>query len=183
MRIRVLFATVEGQTEKIAGFAAETATQHGHAADLVNIDGPAPVAVQRTDVTILAAPVHQRRHPRSFEAFVAANTEALNAGRTLLLSVSMSAAFPEGREEAQDYMTEMLMRTGLNPAGHALVAGAIRTSKYDYFAAQVVRHVVMRDRDYDAAATEHEFTDWTALASTIEGFLDAASGAAARQEG
>ncbi len=88
-----------------------------------------------------------------------------------MISVSLSAAFPEGMEEAQDYVTEMNMRTGLTPDSQILAAGAIRTGKYDYFAQQVVRYVVLRGRKFDPGADEHEFTDWVGLAAGISEFL------------
>ena len=88
-----------------------------------------------------------------------------------MLSISLSAAFPEGLEDAQDYLTEMKMRADFEPDEELLVAGAIRTNKYDYFASQIVRHVVLRGRDFDADAGEHEFTDWEKLTSKIKAFL------------
>ncbi|MFC6585270.1 hypothetical protein [Sulfitobacter aestuariivivens] len=89
------------------------------------------------------------------------------------MSISLSAAFPDGLEEAGEYVTEMLMRTRLKPDKTLLVAGAVRTSQYDYFATQVIRHVVMRGREYDASAGEHEFTDWGAISDGVRAFLNA----------
>ncbi len=63
------------------------------------------------------------------------------------------------------------MRTGLSPDVEALVAGAVRSSRYDYFAREVVRHVVLRGRDYDPDRRDHEFTDWQALSATLAEFL------------
>ncbi|MGR3540641.1 MAG: hypothetical protein ACU0BS_04340 [Hasllibacter sp.] len=44
----------------------------------------------------------ERRHPKAFEATVAALGDELAAIPTLVLSVSMSAAFREGRSDAVD---------------------------------------------------------------------------------
>lgn len=171
MKVLILYATVEGQTGKIAGFAEEVVSKLGHEPVLVDTDGPADLDLDGVDAAILAAPVHQRRHPRNFEALLEAYSGELNRIRTLLLSVSLSAAFPEGRDEANDYVVEMKMRTGMKPDAESLVAGAVRTGQYDYFAMQVVRHVVFRNRDFDPTTGEHEFTDWAELSSTIEAFL------------
>lgn len=51
----------------------------------------------------------------------------------------MSAAFLEGHNEAQDY-----------------------------YATQVLRHVVLRERRYNPAVQLHEFTDWEALSLLLE---------------
>ena len=62
------------------------------------------------------------------------------------------------------------MRTDFTPDAEFLVAGAVQTGKYDYFASQVVRHVVLRDREANPAK-EHEFTDWAALSKAVAAFL------------
>ena len=63
------------------------------------------------------------------------------------------------------------MRTGFTPTFEACVAGAVKSSSYDYFAAQIVHHVVLRDRNFDPNVKEHEFTDWPKLALKVNEFL------------
>ena len=90
---------------------------------LIDADDPEQISFDGVDAVILAASVHQRRHPRNFEALLVAHKAELDKRRTLLLSVSLNAAFPEGLEEAQDYVDEMKMRTGFEPDDELLVAG------------------------------------------------------------
>jgi menaquinone-dependent protoporphyrinogen oxidase len=172
MTILVLYATCEGQTGKIARFVKRESRATGHEVTMADAMEPtAEIPIERADAVILAAPVHERRHPEPFEVLLRAERETLAKKRTLMLSVSLSAAFPEGREEAQDYLDEMKMRTGFTPDAEALVAGAVRTREYDFFASQLVRHVVLRGRPYDPSKGEHEFTDWTALHATLSAFF------------
>lgn len=172
MTALILYATHEGQTGKIARFVETELRKSGVETRLADaLDTTTDIDFAGVDTVILAAPVHERRHPKLFEAFLTAQQEALERRRTLMLSVSLSAAFPEGLEEAEEYLIEMKMRCRFDPDAEALVAGAVRTSKYDYFASQLVRHVVLRDRDYDPAQGEYEFTDWAALRKTLSEFL------------
>ena len=171
MKVLIPFATVEGQTGKIARFIADEVTKLGHDYVLVDTDDTEEIKFKGIDAVILAAPVHQRRHPKSFEVFLQAAHEPLSKLDTLMISVSLSAAFPAGLEEAAEYLTEMKMRTNFSPSAEILTAGAVRISKYDYFAMQVIRHVVLRNHEYDASAGEHEFTDWDALATGVAEFL------------
>ena len=172
MRVIIIFASIEGQTGKIARFARHRLCAAGHDVALFEAaDRTARIDLDGADRIILAAPVHERRHPAAFEAFLAAHRRALDARPTLLLSVSLSAAFPEGVEEAEDYVIELTMRTRFIPTRHALVAGAIRTSRYDYFARAVVRHVVLRGRRHDPLEEEHEFTDWARLERSLARFM------------
>ncbi|WP_099826167.1 flavodoxin domain-containing protein [Oceaniglobus indicus] len=176
MHVVILYATVEGQTGKIARFAEETLGAAGHSVTTVDAMNPsARLDIDGADAVILAAPVHERRHPTEFEVLLAARKDDLNRVPTLMLSVSLSAAFPEGMREAKDYLVEMEMRTGFTPTTEVPIAGAVRTRSYDYFAAQLVRHVVLRDRDYDPAQGEHEFTDWPALAGILTDFTTQSS--------
>ena len=172
MNVMMVFSTIEGQTGKIAKFLENLIGEEGHEAALVDAEEAEATNFDGVEAVILAAPVHERRHPRKFEAFVAAHAEELAERRSLLLSVSLSAAFPEGMGEAQDYATEMCMRTDLAPDETLLVAGAVRTDAYDYYSKHVLQHVVLRNRDFDPSGVErHEFTDWDVLATKTRGFL------------
>ncbi len=178
MTVLIAFGTVEGQTGKIAETVAGLARDAGEEVVLFDTsDRIAEVSFEGVDTCILAASVHERRHPKPFEVFVSGNIDELSKRPTLFLSVSLSAAFDEGRDDAQDYLDEMKLRTGLNPDGELLVAGAIRTANCDYYATQVLRHVVLRDRPVDPASGDREFTDWDELAKTTTAFLAKAAAA------
>ena len=173
MTLLIAYGTIEGQTGKIARFVDELARAKGVETRLFDTaDRTGEVSFRGVDKVILAASVHERRHPKPFEVFVGANASALKDRKTLLLSVSLSAAFPEGLDEARDYADEMKLRTGLDPDEELLVAGAVRTGRYDFYAMQVVRYVVLKDRDFDPGQSEHEFTDWDQLEKTVTKFLD-----------
>lgn len=173
MTILIAFATIEGQTGKIARFVESEIRKARHDVVIFDIaDAARSISFDGVDKVILAAPVHERRHPVAFEAFLAGHRHELQSRRTFLISVSLSAAFQDGLEEAHDYVVEMKMRTKFSPDCEALVAGAVRGDSYDHFQSQVVRHVVLRDRDYDpGVGVEQEFTDWHALSGATASFL------------
>jgi len=172
MNVLIVFATIEGQTGKVARFIECEIQKAGHEAFIFDVSEETQSnSFEGVDKVVLAAPVHERRHPKSFEVFLASQRHELEARQTLLISVSLSAAFEDGLEEANDYVVEMKMRTGFTPDTEVLVAGAVRSDSYDYFQSQVVRHVVLRDRNYDPGKSEQEFTDWHALSATLMDFL------------
>ncbi len=172
MKTLIIYGSVEGQTRKIARFAAEKITEMGHEVEVIDADDPAGIAFDGVEAVILAASVHQRRHPRNFEALITAQAADLAKAKTLLISVSLNAAFPEGRDEAAEYLAEMEMRTNFKPDEEMLLGGAVRTAHYDYFAMQVLRHVIMRDKPFDPSVSDHEFTDWDALSAQLKSFLN-----------
>lgn len=174
MAVLIAYGTIEGQTGKIAQFLEDVVRKMGESVDLYDTsDRTEDVDLAAYDKIILAASVHERRHPQDFEVFVTARRKELNEKETLLLSVSLNAAFEEGQEEAQDYMDEMKMRTEFEPKAELRVAGAVRASSYGYYETQVLRHVVLRGREVDPAVKEYEFTDWDALANSVKSFLSA----------
>lgn len=172
MKILIIFETVEGHTRKVVEFVEDRLRDKGHTVQLFNAeDQTAPLSFAAMDKIILAAPVHERRHPRNFEMLITASKEDLEARPSLFISVSLKASFAEGLDEAQDYLTEMEMRTGFKPTRELLVAGAVRTESYGYFEQQVIRNVVLNGREIELVDGVREFTDWDALGQAIDAFL------------
>ncbi|MEL7258390.1 MAG: flavodoxin domain-containing protein [Pseudomonadota bacterium] len=172
MKILIVFETVEGQTQKIAEFVEHHLSAAGHDVQVFNTaNRTSPIDLEDFDGIVLAAPVHERRHPKAFEVFVAASREDLGKRKTLFLSVSLKAAFAEGQEEAWDYLTEMKMRTGFAPSREAIVPGAVRTESYDYFEKQVLSNVVLGGRKVDLVDGVREFTDWDKLRAEVNAFV------------
>jgi len=169
MKILMAFESIEGQTRKISEFAAQHLRAQLHSVEMFNTqDKLAPQTLDGFDKVVLAAPVHERRHPQSFEVFVSTSKVALAPLQTLLISVSLKAAFPECRPEAQEYLTEMKMRTGFTPDMEMLVAGAVRPGSYGYFKTQVVRNVLLADQEIELVDGEREFTDWAELGAGLD---------------
>ncbi|WP_171126445.1 MULTISPECIES: flavodoxin domain-containing protein [unclassified Ruegeria] len=172
MTVLIAFATVEGQTAKIARFISSVAKNAGFNAKLINTDEMSShVSLDDVVKVVLLAPVHERRYPESFEAFVASNRDALMKRKSLVLSIGLKAAFVSGREEARDYLNEMLMRTGFEPDATALVAGAVKPENYGYFEREILKHVVLLGRKIDPQDGVREFTDWDELTSIVIDFL------------
>ena len=172
MNVLIIFETGAGQTAKIAQAVATQARQIGHVVTVHDLsDTAADLPISGADRIILAAPVHERRHPKAFEAMLATRGKEISARPSLMLSVSLKAAFVDGLEEARDYLIEMEMRTGFKPTQEALVAGALRPSSYDYYQSQIVRHVALEGQDVELQEGATEFTDWDALHQTVALFL------------
>jgi menaquinone-dependent protoporphyrinogen oxidase len=174
MKVLIAYATTEGQTRKIAEKIANQVRELGHVAELADIERKRRgINIDEFDAVIIAASVHQRDHQDAIEVFVTACRAALNAKPTMFLSVSLSAAFDEGRGEALDYVARFVGQTGWTPGVSLPVAGALRNEAYDYFQQQILEHVVLKNREVDRLERNHEFTDWKALSDAVEAFLRA----------
>ena len=172
MQIAVIFESLEGQTKKIAAFVEDRLQKAGHDVQLFDAaDRNASLELDQVEKVVLAAPVHERRHPKEFEVLLAAESEALNALPTMMLSVSLKASLKEGMDEAQEYVTEMSMRCGVSFDREVLVAGAVRTESYGYFESQIIHNVVLDGVAVDLVDGVREFTDWTALGDQVDQFV------------
>ena len=171
MHMLIAYSTIEGQSGKIAQFAADHMASHGHQTTVLNLDdsGTTPDLTSVQGV-ILVGSVHERRHSPALETFMQARRVWLAVRPVMFISVSLSAAFERGREEAQDYVVETQMRTGFAADEVVLAAGAVKPGSYDYFAQSVVRFVVLNDRAFEMGASDHEFTDWAELTIRLERF-------------
>lgn len=179
MSILIAYGTVEGQTKKVAQFVEKQLREAGEDVAVFDTsDRFSEPSFDGVNKVVLAASVHERRHPKDFETFVYSNREVWAEKATLFLSVSLKAAFEDEIGEAQDYVDEMSLRTGLTPDAQILVPGAIHSASYDYYASQILRHVVLKGQTFDPNVRDYEFTDWDALAKGVDEFLNGVPGAA-----
>ncbi len=172
MKILIIYGTTEGQTQIITERVAAQLREGGHDAELYNAARrPGDLVISAYDKIIIAGSVHQQRHQRSLEIFVLSNLAQLKTMSTMFLSVSLSAAFEDGRPDAQRYVDEFFAYTGWQATQTLLIAGALRYDQYDFFMEQIVNHVVLKDREVKGPMGDHEFTDWNALSQSIKAFL------------
>jgi menaquinone-dependent protoporphyrinogen oxidase len=176
MKVLVAFGTTEGQTQKIAKHVAEKVLESGHEVELYDCSRRLRGHEFGTiDATIVAASVHQKDHQESVVAFATAHQKELDAKPSAFISVSLSAAFEDGKKDASGYAERFVEATGWQPAFTHLAAGALKYSEYDFFKEQIIRHIVMAGRQIPPDQKDGEFTDWAALDSFIAEFLQSAS--------
>ena len=116
MRVLIAYATTEGQTRKIATTIAGQVRGQGHDVRLVDIASkPSDVHPDDFDAIIIAASVHQEKHQEDIEAFVSASKNVLATKPTMFVSISLAAAFEEGREDAERYIASFKRTAAGNP--------------------------------------------------------------------
>jgi len=176
MNILIAYGTSEGQTRKIADYAATVMGESGH--DVVLCDST--MVTRRLDVSmfdaiIIAGSVHQERHQESIIDFVIAHHDVLNSKPTAFISVSLSAVLELGKEDAQNYIDRFLTTTKWKPGRILPIGGALRYSEYDYFKQQIIKFIVIKGGGETSPGKDYEFTDWEVLTRFINDFLTFAS--------
>ena len=170
-RILILYATVEGQTARIAERIAQRLRGQGHTAETHRADNlPAGLNPAAFDGVIVGSSIHYSRHPGYLCALVRRHREALDLRPSAFFSVSLSAGGPGAKPEAaQRYLDNFLRQVDWQPALTATFAGALQYSKYGIFKRWLMRMIVgIAGGDTDPTR-DYEYTDWDA----VERFADA----------
>jgi len=175
MNVLIVYGTTEGQTRKIAEWTATHVRKLGHEVELRDSASPPSDSDLATfDAFIVAASVHQERHQDTIINFAIAHHDLLNAKPAAFISVSLSAVLEDEKKEAQKYVDRFVSVTGWEPRMSLLLGGALRFTDYDYFQEQIVKFIVMKSGAAESTEHDQEFTDWNALASFLDRFLEIA---------
>jgi menaquinone-dependent protoporphyrinogen oxidase len=168
----ILYATIEGQTARIAERIAQALRDRGHAAETCPAkEGPAGLEVAKYDGVIVGAPIHYGRHPAYLRSLVRNQRAALEARPSAFFSVSLSGGGPGAKPKAaRRYLEVFLRQTGWQPQQTATFAGALRFSKYGAFKRMLmVMFVGLGGGDTDTSR-DYEYTDWDAVERFAETF-------------
>lgn len=173
MRVLVFYATVEGQTRKIAETIAKQAENDGHEVIVTDANQLGFVGAGTYDATIMCAPVHMHRYPSPFVHFAHEWKDALNSRPSAFVSVSLAIASksPEERKEAENIASELLQSTGWAPRTVHNCAGALKYTEYDFFKRWMMKRVADKEGSPTDTSQDYEMTDWAGLEVFVEQFL------------
>ena len=174
MRILIVYASTEGQTQKICCFAFHRLTAGVHSVALVAADASHGIDPGGFDAAILAASIHAGRYQKSLIEFATRHATALNEMKSLFLSVSLAAAGEDETEWAdlERIASEFSTETGWSPSRVEHVAGAFRFGEYDFFKAWAMRWIESQKDSDVRPGTDKEYTDWPKLEAILDAWSD-----------
>jgi menaquinone-dependent protoporphyrinogen oxidase len=176
--VTIAYATVEGQTRRIAEAVAATVRAAGHRPELIEAHPGERFWLDEADAAILCAPVHGGRYPPEFEALASDWAERLDRIPSAFVSVTLAILGDAAeRKEAEGYAEAFEDHTGWRPRRVHHAAGALRYSAYDFLKRWIMRRVA-HDKGI-ASDADQEFTDWPALEAFVRAFLAEAAPASA----
>ena len=173
MKIVIVYATTDGQTRKIARFAADRLADAGHAVELLTAADAEGLDLARFAGAVLAGSLHGGGFQKDLAEFAGAQTTGLAAVPTLFLPVSLSAAGTDAQDWAglHKCVADFLAQTKWAPTQVVHVAGAFRFSEYDFFRAWAMRRIADQKGEAMDPSGDREYTDWAALGAALDGFL------------
>lgn len=173
MYLLIAYATTDGQTRKIARFAADRLAGAGHSVELLNLADADEVDLSRFDAAILAGSLHAGGYQKALVHYVSGAKVSLAQMPTLFLAVSLSAAGndPEDWAGLRKCLADFETDTGWTPGRVEHVAGAFKFSEYDFFRAWAMRRIADQKGEKVEAGKDKEYTDWAALGTMLDGWV------------
>jgi menaquinone-dependent protoporphyrinogen oxidase len=171
-RLLIVYASNHGQVEKIAKRIAGVTLADGVITDVVSVERAKERPLELYDFVIVAGSIHFGHHQPSFEKFIARNLSRISVMGAALVSVSGSAATPEGKKEAYQYVHELVRRTGWAPEVVVTLGGAEPYTKYGFFTRIVMRSIAKKHGRIVDVHRDYEFTDWDAVDRFAHEFIE-----------
>jgi menaquinone-dependent protoporphyrinogen oxidase len=172
MRILVIHASFDGQTQRIAERIGTVVGRAGHEVRTIAArDGFIEQAIRWSDAVVIGAAIRYGHCQPVLEHAVRDNRALLGERPTAFFSVCMSAAGPNAKPAtAMGYIDEFITRTGWQPGRIASFAGALPWSRYNPFIRFMMKIIVgMAGGDTDTSR-DYEYTDWTDVEQFAAGF-------------
>lgn len=165
MRVLILYASTDGQTERIAARMQAVLAHQG--CDVTRLAAGTPglaQALESHDAVMVGGGIRYGHHPRALEVAVQQYRDSIAALPNAFFSVSLSAGGPGARPAtASGYVEELARRTGWQPRRTTCFAGALRYTQYNAFIRFMMRLIVGAAGGDVDAARDYEYTDWDAV--------------------
>ena len=174
MNILILFASKEGQTEKIAHFIAEVIRHHGHQATThLGEHLPKDFSLDSFDAAIIGGSIHMGKYPRYLKRFVSEHSDWLNRIPSALFTVCMAIHSVNEKEqaEARSFGTNFIKETDWQPDLVETFAGAVKYTQYGFITRIIMRHISKKEGGDTDTSRDHEYTNWDAVTRFTEKFL------------
>jgi menaquinone-dependent protoporphyrinogen oxidase len=174
MRTLIVYASSQGQTRKIAEFAAGRWRDQCHDVAVFNAALDASTLEPlRYDVTLVAASLHAGAYQPAVVRFVRDHAASLASVPSAFVSVSLSAAGNDAGDLAglKHADEAFFARTGWHPAHVHHAAGALAYSHYNFVLRWFMKRIARARGASTDTSRDYEFTDYVTLGRFLDAFL------------
>ncbi|MGD8940030.1 MAG: menaquinone-dependent protoporphyrinogen IX dehydrogenase [Gammaproteobacteria bacterium] len=174
MNILILFATKEGQTEKIAHFIAEVIRHHGHQATTqLGEHLPNDFSTDPFDAAIIGGSIHMGKYPGYLKKFIIEHSDWLNQVPSSFFTVCMAinSANEKEQTEARSFGPNFVKDTNWQPNLIETFAGAVKYTQYGFITRKIMQIISKKEGGNTDTSQDHEYTNWEAVTQFTEQFL------------
>lgn len=179
MKTLIIYASVDGQTHKIAqAIAAEIKNQNQNrnqtqsaVVDLVALTAAEQQDLAQYDQIIIGASIRYGHFNKALEPYITRHAALLNAKKTAFYSVNLTARKADkNTPETNAYTRKLLQRIDWRPTQSAVFAGALRYPQYRFFDRFMIRLIMKITGGETDTTKEIEYTDWAKVAEFARRF-------------
>ena len=176
MRVLVLYATSEGQTEKIARHIARGLADRDIPVDRHNIADESVVAVSLDayDAVVVGSPMHYSHYDVRLADYLQQYKSVLNDIPSAFFSVSLGILSNKESEklEVKKITDSYLNDTHWHPVLQRHFAGALAYSKYNWIMRHVMHWIARKAGAQTDMRYDYEFTDWPQVDEFVQEFVE-----------
>jgi menaquinone-dependent protoporphyrinogen oxidase len=164
-RILILYASVDGQTQRIASRIGAVLERAGHRVLLMDEHQPGlPRALEEADAVIVGAGIRFGRHSKRLTQLARQYRGSLAAMPSAFFSVSLSAGGPGAKpKNVAGYIDDFIRASGWQPRTVATFGGALRYSRYNPFMRLMMKLISGAAGGETDTSSDYEYTDWAAV--------------------
>jgi menaquinone-dependent protoporphyrinogen oxidase len=165
-RVLVVYATREGQTEKIARRLAAVLQAGGVGVELFDAEHPSrELDLERFGAALIGSPIRSGGYLPSIVRFVRDRRAFLARVPSAFFSVGLAIASRtgDGRAQTLRVVEKFVKKTGWRPQRVELIAGALPYSKYNFLIRFVMRRIAAHEGGDTDTSCDYEYTDWKAV--------------------
>lgn len=167
MRAIVIYATCEGQTERIAERCADVMRASGVPTDTFDVTkhDVVELAVESYDAVMFGSSLHYGEHDARIGWCIREHRQHLATIPTAFFSVSLGiiSKHAKDRAEAEWLANEFLRDAVLKPTTRACFAGALRYSQYNGLKKRMMRWIAEKSGSKTETTRDYEYTNWNAV--------------------
>ena len=165
-RVLIVYATREGQTEKIARRMCAVIEATGHPVELIDAKHPIPgPRLEQAGAILVGSPIRAQGYLPSIVRFIRKHRSTLERVPSAFFSVGLAivSRVADGRAQTLALVEALIAATGWKPARVELMAGALPYSKYGFLTRFVMRRIARHEGGDTDTSRDYEYTDWSAV--------------------
>lgn len=156
----LIYATVDGHTQKICNKLQEVLSDHDQTVDLMNIedfDGN----LTPYDRVVLGASIRYGVHDKKIIELINTRQTELESKRTAFFSVNLVARKPEkSTPETNPYVVKFFKKISWRPDMVETFAGMLEYPRYSFFDRTMIRLIMWMTKGPTDPTTVQEYTNW-----------------------
>ena len=166
--ILLIYASVDGQTKKIATYITTQLEEKGQKVLLCDIED-FKNDLSQFDKIVIGSSIRYGVHHRAIIDFINQNKESLDKHTTAFFSVNLVARKPEKNQpDTNPYVIKFFKEITWIPTFVEVFAGKLAYKKYPFFDRIMIQLIMWMTKGPTDSNTKIEYTDW----KRVSGFTD-----------